>query len=90
MLLAPLLLSKNSATPRYCQTIPVLYLDSATTCYYGIRMPKRQKKLKNPTASEMGKKGADSLNKRLTPEERSESARRAGLAGGRGRKKWPA
>ena len=34
-----------------------------------------------------GKKGAKARMEKLTPEQRSEIARKAGLAGGRGRKK---
>ena len=42
---------------------------------------------KNPAAVELGALGARARNKRLTAEERSEIARRAGKAGGRVRKK---
>jgi hypothetical protein len=42
---------------------------------------------KNPAAVALGKRGAKARNKSLTPEERSEIARKAGKAGGRGRKK---
>lgn len=38
------------------------------------------KPAKNPTASEMGKRGAAALNGSLTPEQRRESARRAARA----------
>ena len=41
---------------------------------------------KNPAAVALGKRGAKARNKALTPEERSEIARKAGKAGGRGRK----
>lgn len=44
-------------------------------------------KKKNAAAVALGRLGAKVRNKKLTPEERSEIARRAGLAGGRGRKK---
>ncbi len=37
--------------------------------------------------SEVARKGAATRNTKLTPEERSAIARKAGLAGGRGRKK---
>jgi general stress protein YciG len=37
--------------------------------------------------SKIGKKGGKARLTKLTPEERSEIARKAGLAGGRGRKK---
>jgi len=42
---------------------------------------------KNPAAVALGKRGAKARLKKLTPEQRSEIARKAGLAGGRGRKK---
>jgi hypothetical protein len=42
---------------------------------------------KNPAAVALGKRGAKARQKKLTPEERSAIARKAGLAGGRGRKK---
>jgi hypothetical protein len=42
---------------------------------------------KNPAAVALGRLGAKERNKKLTAEERSEIAKRAGLAGGRGRKK---
>jgi hypothetical protein len=44
-------------------------------------------KRKNPAAVALGKRGAKARLKKLSPEERSEIARKAGLAGGRGRKK---
>jgi hypothetical protein len=44
-------------------------------------------KKKNAAAVALGKLGAKKRNKNLTPEERSEIARLAGTAGGRGRKK---
>jgi hypothetical protein len=42
---------------------------------------------KNAAAVALGKLGAKARNRKLTPEERSEIARRGGKAGGRGRKK---
>ena len=42
---------------------------------------------KNPAAVALGKRGARKRNENLTPEQRSEIARKAGKAGGRGRKK---
>jgi len=44
-------------------------------------------KKKNAAAVALGRLGAKVRNKKLTSEERSEIARRAGLAGGRGRRK---
>jgi hypothetical protein len=44
-------------------------------------------KKKNAAAVELGRKGGKARLKKMTAEERSESARKAGLAGGRGRKK---
>jgi hypothetical protein len=44
-------------------------------------------KQKNPSAVALGRKGGKARLKKLTPEERSEIARKAGLAGGRGRKR---
>ena len=44
-------------------------------------------KRKNPAAVALGKRSAAGRMKKLTPEQRSEIARKAGLAGGRGRKK---
>ena len=44
-------------------------------------------KRKNPAAVALGRKGGKARSQKLTPEERSEIARRAGKAGGRGRKK---
>ena len=44
-------------------------------------------KRKNPAAVALGKRGGKARANKLTPEQRSESARKAGLAGGRGRKK---
>jgi hypothetical protein len=44
-------------------------------------------KRKNSAAVALGKRGGKARAQKLTPEERSESARKAGLAGGRGRKK---
>ena len=44
-------------------------------------------KKKNAAAVALGKLGAKVRNENLTPEERNEIARRAGTAGGRGRKK---
>jgi len=43
-------------------------------------------KRKNPAAVALGKRGAKARMTKLTPEERSEIARKGGLAGGRGRK----
>ncbi|MBO0695834.1 MAG: hypothetical protein J2P56_06995 [Verrucomicrobia bacterium] len=40
----------------------------------------RKRKLKNPTASEMGKKGAPAANALRTPEQRKEMARKAAEA----------
>jgi hypothetical protein len=48
-----------------------------------LKMAKR----KNPAAVALGKRSAAGRMKKLTPEQRSEIARKAGLAGGRGRKK---
>jgi hypothetical protein len=42
---------------------------------------------KNAAAVELGKRGAKARLKKLTPEQRSAIARKAGLAGGRGMKK---
>jgi hypothetical protein len=42
---------------------------------------------KNPAAVALGKKGGKARLKKLTPEQRTEIARKAGKAGGRGRKK---
>jgi hypothetical protein len=44
-------------------------------------------KRKNPAAVALGRKGGKARLKTMTPEERSEIARKAGKAGGRGRKK---
>lgn len=44
-------------------------------------------KKKNPAAVALGKLGAKKRNQNLTPLERSEIARKAGKAGGRGRGK---
>jgi len=44
-------------------------------------------KRKNAAAVALGKRGAKARMTKLTPEQRSEIARKAGLAGGRGRKK---
>ena len=44
-------------------------------------------KRKNPAAVALGRKGGKARMTKLTPEERSEIARKAGKAGGRGRKK---
>jgi hypothetical protein len=44
-------------------------------------------KRKNAAAVELGKRGAKARMSKLTPEQRSEIARKPGLAGGRGRKK---
>ena len=44
-------------------------------------------KRKDPNAVALGRKGGKARLTKLTPEERSEIARQAGLAGGRGRKK---
>ena len=44
-------------------------------------------KAKNPAAVALGKRGGKARMTKLTPEERSEIARKAGKAGGRGRKK---
>ena len=43
--------------------------------------------VKDPAAVALGRKGGKARLTKLSPEERSEIARRAGLAGGRGRKK---
>jgi general stress protein YciG len=42
---------------------------------------------KNPAAVELGRKGGKARLTKLTAEERSEIARKAGRAGGRGRKR---
>ena len=42
---------------------------------------------KNQAAVALGKRGAKARMHKLTPEQRSEIARKAGLAGGRGRGK---
>ena len=47
----------------------------------------RMAKKKNAAAVALGRRGAKARQKKLTPEQRSEIARKAGLAGGRGRKK---
>jgi general stress protein YciG len=44
-------------------------------------------KKKNPAAVALGRKGGKARSQSLTPEQRSEIARLAGKAGGRGRKK---
>jgi hypothetical protein len=44
-------------------------------------------KRKDPAAVALGRKGGKARLTTMTPEERSEHARRAGKAGGRGRKK---
>jgi hypothetical protein len=44
-------------------------------------------KRKNAAAVALGKRGARARIKKLSPEQRSEIARKAGLAGGRGRAK---
>jgi hypothetical protein len=44
-------------------------------------------KRKNANAVALGRRGGKARASKLTPEERSASARKAGLAGGRGRKK---
>ena len=44
-------------------------------------------KRKDPAAVALGRKGGKARKKKLSPEQRSEIARKAGLAGGRGRKK---
>ena len=49
----------------------------------GARVAKR----KNAMAVALGRRGGKARLKKLTPEQRSEIARKAGLAGGRGRKK---
>ena len=47
----------------------------------------RMKKMSSEERSAVGRAGAAARNRNLTPEERSAIARRAGKAGGRGRKK---
>ena len=42
---------------------------------------------KNPAAVALGRRGAKKRNENLAAQERSEIARKAGKAGGRGRKK---
>jgi hypothetical protein len=44
-------------------------------------------KKKNLAAVELGSRGGTARAKKLTPQQRSQSARKAGKAGGRGRKK---
>jgi hypothetical protein len=44
-------------------------------------------KRKNPAAVALGRRGGKARLKKLTPEQRTEIARKGGLAGGRGRKK---
>lgn len=44
-------------------------------------------KRKNAAAVALGRRGGKARAKKMTAEERSESARKAGLAGGRGRGK---
>jgi len=44
-------------------------------------------KRKNPAAVALGRRGGKARLKTMTPEQRSAIARKAGLAGGRGRKK---
>lgn len=50
-------------------------------------MAKEKPKKKNRAAVELGKRGAEARMEKLTPEQRSEIARKAGKAGGRGRAK---
>ena len=47
---------------------------------------RRAKKLSPERRSEIAGQGAAARNQKLTPEQRQEIARRAGLAGGRGRR----
>jgi len=51
------------------------------------QMNRRMAKRKNAAAVALGKRGARARIKKLSPEQRSEIARKGGLAGGRGRKK---
>lgn len=44
-------------------------------------------KRKNPAAVALGRRGGKARAQKLTPKQRAESARKAGLAGGRGRGK---
>jgi general stress protein YciG len=46
-------------------------------------------KKKNKAAVELGKRGAKKRNENLTPEQRQEIARKAGLASGKARAKEP-
>jgi general stress protein YciG len=46
-----------------------------------------KKKKKDPAAVALGRKGGKARLTKMTPEQRSEIARKAGKAGGRGRKK---
>jgi hypothetical protein len=46
-----------------------------------------RKKKKDPAAVSLGRRGGKARLTKLTPEARSEIARKGGLAGGRGRKK---
>jgi hypothetical protein len=48
---------------------------------------KKRIAVKDPAAVALGRKGGKARLTKLSPEKRSEIARRAGLAGGRGRKK---
>lgn len=48
---------------------------------------RRMKTMTAEERSEVGRLGAAASNASLTPEQRKERARKAGLAGGRGRKK---
>jgi hypothetical protein len=53
-----------------------------------VQMGKRRMALlSDEEKSKLGKQAAEARRKKLTPEQRSEIARRAGKAGGRGRKK---
>jgi hypothetical protein len=49
--------------------------------------PNRESGKKNPAAVALGRRGGNTRAQKLTAEERTASARKAGLAGGRGRKK---
>jgi general stress protein YciG len=44
---------------------------------------------KNPAAVALGKRGGKKRSEKLTPERRSEIARKAGLASGKARRKEP-
>jgi hypothetical protein len=54
---------------------------------FSAKLLSKMAKKKNPAAVALGRKGGKARLKTLTQEQRSEIARKAGRAGGRGRKK---